>query len=60
MIKKILLTTIISTLIIALVVLGVMGANSELPWGWLNITVQVLWVLLFVTVVVLDVWDKLD
>lgn len=60
MIKKILLTIIISALILAIIVFGVMGANNELPWGWLNITVQVLWTLLFIGVIALSVWDKLD
>lgn len=60
MIKKILLTIIISALILALIVFGVMGANNELPWGWLNLVIQVLWVLLFVDIVVTAVWDKLD
>lgn len=60
MIKKILLTIIISALILAIIVFGVMGANNELPWGWLNITVQVIWVLFFIAIIVFDVWDKLD
>lgn len=60
MIKKILLTAVISVVIIALTVLAVIGANNELPWTWLNIAVQAFWLILWVTWIVLTVWNKLD
>lgn len=60
MTKKLLKTAIITLLVLAFIVIGVVGAYGELPWGWLNLVIQVLWVLLFVGVIALTVWDKLD
>lgn len=60
MLRKLLLTGVYSTLIIALTVLAVMGANNELPWKWLNITAQLFWVILWVSWIVITVWSKLD
>lgn len=60
MIRRLLLTGVYSTIIIALTVLAVMGVNSELPWDWLNIAFQAFWVILWVIAIVLTVWDKLD
>lgn len=60
MAKKSFLTIIISLLIIALITFSVMGFHDELPWGWLNITIQVVWLFIFVAISAFDVWNKLD
>ena len=60
MTKKIFLTIVISLLILALITFSVMGFNNKFPWEWLNITIQVIWLFIFVAIIAFDVWDKLD
>lgn len=60
MAKKILLTVVFTLLIITFYTVSIMGFNSEFPWGWLNITIQAFWLTIFVAIIVLNVWNKLD
>ena len=60
MTKKILLTCVFTVLIITFITVSIMGFNNEFPWGWLNIAIQAIWLLIFMVIIGFDVWNKLD
>lgn len=58
--NKILLTSIVTAIIFAYIALGELGFNNVFPWGWLNITIKVVWLLSFVALIASNVWNSLD
>lgn len=60
MVKKFLLTAVFTVLIITFLTVSIMGFNNELPWGWLNITIQAIWLSIFILIIGFNVWNNLD
>lgn len=58
--KKILFTIIVTALIFAYFIIGELGFNNVFPWGWLNVTIKVAWLLSFVALIANNVWNTLD
>ena len=58
--NKILLTIIVTSIIFAYFVIGELGFNNVFPWGWLNVTIKVVWLLSFVAFIANNIWNSLD
>lgn len=58
--NKILLTSIITAIVVAYIAIGELALNNVFPWGWLNITVKVAWLLSFVALFANNIWNSLD
>lgn len=58
--NKFVLTSIITAIIFAYFIIGELGFNNVFPWGWLNATVKVVWLLSFVALIANNVYNNID
>lgn len=58
--NKFVLTSIITSIIFAYFIIGELGFNNVFPWGWLNVTIKVVWLLSFVALIANSVYNNID
>lgn len=58
--NKFVLTSIITSIIFAYFIIGELGFNNMFPWGWLNVTIKVVWLLSFVYFIGNYVYNNID